>query len=236
MLRLDENDCITEKKEPVSLEGKFVLCLKNSEQGRTAWLNMAGVVVRNIKNATVFDSEDAAKKGLKELDCEDIAEVVSAEKFADKKSVPFVKNSTVFESFNAYKKFIESMKYEMDNLDSASDDRILEMCARLKDSDNYYDKIMFESASATATKRGLVESNEKTDKNPLAGIRNEIELELQNGEKFAGHIEYKDGKLIAGGATNTGILPEYSIDYDWDMSVDANLNNLCELILGDLDN
>ena len=35
---------------------------------------------------------------------------------------------------------------------------------------------------------------------------------------------------MAGGATNTGIIPQYEIEYDHDISVDANIQNLYDLI------
>lgn len=65
------------------------------------------------------------------------------------------------------------------------------------------------------------------DTNPLANIRSNV-IEFPNGEYV--HIEYKDGKIVAGGATNTGIIPQYEIEYDHDISVDDNIQNLYDLI------
>ena len=53
-------------------------------------------------------------------------------------------------------------------------------------------------------------------------------FEMPNGEYFG--VQYKDGKLVAGSITNTGMLNEYEIDYDEDFSLDENLSNLYETI------
>jgi hypothetical protein len=54
-------------------------------------------------------------------------------------------------------------------------------------------------------------------------------IEFPNGEYV--YIEYRDGKIIAGGATNVGIIPEYEMDYDHDASVDSNLEALYDMMI-----
>lgn len=69
---------------------------------------------------------------------------------------------------------------------------------------------------------------EDLDKNPLEGIRSNI-LDFPSGDYV--YVGYEDGKLYAGNATNTGIFHTYEIDYDWDESVDTNLQNLYYYII-----
>lgn len=79
------------------------------------------------------------------------------------------------------------------------------------------------------TGTGMKAKNESVeDDNPLQDIRSNI-IEFPNGDYV--YVEYKDGKLIAGGATNTGIIPEYELAYDHDSSVDENLADLYDKIL-----
>lgn len=52
-------------------------------------------------------------------------------------------------------------------------------------------------------------------------------FELDNGTYYC----EKDGNtLIAGGACNWGIIPEVEIEYDPDISMDANIERLYEAI------
>ena len=60
------------------------------------------------------------------------------------------------------------------------------------------------------------------------GIKNNI-IEFPSGDYV--YVDYQDGKLIAGGATNHGIIPEYEVDFDTDLGVDANLENLYDEIV-----
>lgn len=66
------------------------------------------------------------------------------------------------------------------------------------------------------------------EENPLKDIRSNI-IEFPNGE-YA-YVEYADGKLYAGSATNTGIIHEYEMDYDKDFDVDRNLQNFFDKII-----
>ena len=54
-------------------------------------------------------------------------------------------------------------------------------------------------------------------------------LQFENGDYF--YVDYLDGKLVAGSATNTGIIPEYEIEYDEDDSFDGNLSRLYDTIV-----
>ena len=67
------------------------------------------------------------------------------------------------------------------------------------------------------------------EENPLAGIDRQPIIEFPNGDYL--YVEYKDGKLSAGGVTNTGMIPEYEMNYDNDISVDQNLNNFYDYII-----
>lgn len=66
------------------------------------------------------------------------------------------------------------------------------------------------------------------EENPLKDIRSNI-IEFPNGE-YA-YVEYADGKLYAGSATNRGIIHEYEMDYDKDFDVDRNLQNFFDKII-----
>ena len=66
------------------------------------------------------------------------------------------------------------------------------------------------------------------EENPLKDIRSNI-MEFPNGEYV--YVEYADGKLYAGSATNRGIIHEYEMDYDKDFDVDRNLQNFFDKII-----
>ena len=66
------------------------------------------------------------------------------------------------------------------------------------------------------------------EENPLKDIRSNI-IEFPNGE-YA-YVEYADGKLYAGSATNRGIIHEYEMDYDKDYDVDKNLQDFFDKII-----
>ena len=66
---------------------------------------------------------------------------------------------------------------------------------------------------------------------PMKDARSNI-LEFPNGgDSIVLNVEYKDGKLIAGSATNAGIIPEFEIEYDKDFDLDWNLNVLYNVIV-----
>ena len=66
------------------------------------------------------------------------------------------------------------------------------------------------------------------EENPLKDIRSNI-MEFPNGEYV--YVEYADGKLYAGSATNRGIVHEYEMDYDKDFDVDRNLQDFFDKII-----
>lgn len=66
------------------------------------------------------------------------------------------------------------------------------------------------------------------EENPLKDIRSNI-MEFPNGEYV--YVEYADGKLYAGSATNRGIIHEYEMDYDKDFDVDKNLQDFFDKIV-----
>lgn len=68
-----------------------------------------------------------------------------------------------------------------------------------------------------------------TKENPLAEIAKEPILEFPDGSYL--YVKWNNGKLTAGGVTNTGMIPEYEMDYDSDISVDQNLNNFYDYII-----
>ena len=68
-----------------------------------------------------------------------------------------------------------------------------------------------------------------TERNPLAEMAKEPILEFPDGSYL--YVEWNNGKLTAGGVTNTGMIPEYEMDYNSDISVDQNLNNFYDYII-----
>lgn len=81
--------------------------------------------------------------------------------------------------------------------------------------------------------RELKEDKESDEEEfgPMKDARNNI-LEFPNGGgNIVLNVEYKDGKLIAGSATNAGIIPEFEIEYDKDFDLDWNLNVLYNVIV-----
>lgn len=66
------------------------------------------------------------------------------------------------------------------------------------------------------------------EENPLKDIRSNV-IEFPNGEYV--YVEYADGKLYAGSATNRGIIHEYEMDYDKDYDVDRNLQDFFDKII-----
>ena len=56
-------------------------------------------------------------------------------------------------------------------------------------------------------------------------------LSLPNGDYVYVDYNPETNELIAGGATNSGIIPDYSIEYDVDFSLDENLQALYDKII-----
>lgn len=74
-------------------------------------------------------------------------------------------------------------------------------------------------------RKGVQELKEEVDVTKWASNT----LEFPNGEVL--YVDYKDGKLIAGGITNAGVIPEFEVEYDEDFDEDWNLNVLYNVIL-----
>ena len=54
-------------------------------------------------------------------------------------------------------------------------------------------------------------------------------FEFESGDYC--YVGYKDGKLFAGSATNSGIMHDVEINYDKDLSVDENLERLYNAVI-----
>ena len=84
-------------------------------------------------------------------------------------------------------------------------------------------------AVANTTKK--VEESRKVKKHLKEGgidWRSNI-IEFPNGEYV--YVDVEDGKLIAGGATNTGIIHEYEMDIDGEEPTDAELQDMYDMIV-----
>ena len=65
-------------------------------------------------------------------------------------------------------------------------------------------------------------------KNPLENLKSNI-ITFLSGDCL--HIGYDDGIIYAGTMTNNGILRQYEFEYEHDLSVDKNLEDIYEYIL-----
>lgn len=74
----------------------------------------------------------------------------------------------------------------------------------------------------------LDESYDYSSKEGAKSLKGQT-LEFPNGEVLT--IDFKDGKLIAGGVTNAGVIPEFELEYDDDFSTDWNLQVLYDLCI-----
>lgn len=65
--------------------------------------------------------------------------------------------------------------------------------------------------------------------NPLKEFRSNILLVSEtNGPLY---VEYKDGKIYGGGATNAGLHPKFEMEWDHDLDVYENLQNFYNKII-----
>lgn len=71
-------------------------------------------------------------------------------------------------------------------------------------------------------------SEDVDTENPLAELKSNV-IEFDSGDYV--YLDYEDGKLIAGSATNNGIIPEFEIEYDWDSSLDTNIEAIYDMIV-----
>ena len=67
-----------------------------------------------------------------------------------------------------------------------------------------------------------------TTKNPLENLKSNI-ITFPSGDYL--HIGYDNGIIYAGAMTNTGILRQYEFEYEHDLSVDKNIQDIYEYIL-----
>ena len=67
-----------------------------------------------------------------------------------------------------------------------------------------------------------------TPKNPLENIKSNI-ITFPSGDYL--HIGYDNGIIYAGAMTNTEILRQYEFEYEHDLSVDKNIQDIYEYIL-----
>ena len=65
-------------------------------------------------------------------------------------------------------------------------------------------------------------------KNPLENLKSNI-ITFPSGDYL--HIGYDNGIIYAGTMTNTGILRQYEFEYEHDLSVDINIQDIYEYIL-----
>ena len=66
-----------------------------------------------------------------------------------------------------------------------------------------------------------------TPKNPLETLKSNI-ITFPSGDYL--HIGYDNGIIYAGAMTNTGILRQYEFEYEHDLSVDKNIQDIYEYI------
>lgn len=85
-----------------------------------------------------------------------------------------------------------------------------------------------EGKKSSIDRSKLKKLRESVDENPLKDLRSNI-IEFPNGDYV--YIEYKDGKIYAGDATNNGIIHKYEVDYDNALSVEQNIQNLYDKIV-----
>ena len=67
-----------------------------------------------------------------------------------------------------------------------------------------------------------------TTKNPLENLKSNI-ITFSSGDYL--HIGYDNGIIYAGTMTNNGILRQYEFEYEHDLSVDKNIQDIYEYIL-----
>lgn len=116
---------------------------------------------------------------------------------------------------------------EYDNIDDdyersygpVTNDKEYQAYLKWKENGDSFDNI----DSKIRNQMGLGEEEEEIN-NKIGGRG----FEMDDGRYL--NVELKNGKLYAGSATNSGIMQEYSIDYDSDVSLDQNLQNLYDKI------
>ena len=79
----------------------------------------------------------------------------------------------------------------------------------------------------SARKRKPMRENHRNPLDEIPSSKMRV-IELDTGDYY--YLNYENGKLQAGHTTNTGFYPEYEIEYDWDFSLDHNIESLYDLI------
>ena len=74
----------------------------------------------------------------------------------------------------------------------------------------------------------IIEKKVETPKNPLDELESNI-LEFPSGDYL--YLGFDNGIIYAGAATNTGILRQYEFEYEFDISIDANVQDIYDYVL-----
>ena len=74
----------------------------------------------------------------------------------------------------------------------------------------------------------IVEEKIETPKNPLDELKSNILL-FPSGDYL--YLGFDNGIIYAGAMTNTGILRQYEFEYEFDVSVDANVQDIYDYVL-----
>lgn len=74
----------------------------------------------------------------------------------------------------------------------------------------------------------IVEEKVETPKNPLDELKSNILL-FPSGDFL--YLGFDNGIIFAGAMTNTGILRQYEFEYEFDVSVDANVQDIYDYVL-----
>lgn len=96
---------------------------------------------------------------------------------------------------------------------------------KIKDGYYFIDNSTMRNESARKRKPMRENHRNPLDEIPSGKMR---VIELDNGDYY--YLNYENGKLQAGHTTNNGFYPEYEIEYDWDFSLDHNIESLYDLI------
>lgn len=74
----------------------------------------------------------------------------------------------------------------------------------------------------------IIEENVETPKNPLDELKSNILL-FPSGDYL--YLGFDNGIIYAGAAANTGILRQYEFEYEFDVSIDTNVQDIYDYIL-----
>ena len=98
-----------------------------------------------------------------------------------------------------------------------------------KETDNEVD-IDFEEVAKEEPvfEQPVFEEKVETPKNPLDELKSNILL-FPSGDYL--YLGFDNGIIYAGAATNTGILRQYEFEYEFDVSIDANVQDIYDYVL-----